>query len=66
MRALARAWRIGAFLDRKVGPAPQEEPRGGAPIARIGGRPLEREQEHRGLTARELIRMAQAARMQRD
>lgn len=60
MRALAKAWHIGVFRDRGRRLAPESPPR---PIT---SPPPERAQEHRGLTARELIRMAQAARIARD
>ncbi|ACL55064.1 hypothetical protein Mnod_0013 [Methylobacterium nodulans ORS 2060] len=61
MRALARAWRSRAFQD------PQDASRNEAarPVS-VTARPIEREQEHRGLTARELIRMAQSARIHRN
>ncbi|MFE1602903.1 hypothetical protein [Methylobacterium sp. ID0610] len=60
MRALARAWRGRTSRE------PEDATRKDAvPPAPLAARPVEREQEHRGLTARELIRMAQSARIQR-
>ncbi|WFT80352.1 MULTISPECIES: hypothetical protein [unclassified Methylobacterium] len=61
MLALARVWRVR--LSRE----PQPGARAGAPPApALAGPPAEGEQERRGLTARELIRMAQSARITRN
>ncbi len=64
MRALAKAWRFGAFMNRtgtarRSAPAASES----VPPGRATTRPRP---SHPGLTARELIRMAQAARLRRD
>ncbi|MGY2050312.1 hypothetical protein [Methylobacterium sp. JK268] len=61
MLALAKAWRFRGSRMSKDG-AESKAPTRPAVLAR----PVEREQEQRGLTARELIRMAQSARITRN